>query len=64
MAIALFAWMFGKGRPAARVSLTRIVLPLLLTLTPLAVCFVYVATAILRIGLAVTHIHPEGEWQH
>jgi hypothetical protein len=36
VAIALFTWMFGKNRPPARVSLARIVLPLLLTLAPLA----------------------------
>jgi hypothetical protein len=29
-----------------------------------AVAMVYVATAILRIGLAVAHVHPEKEWQH
>ncbi len=29
-----------------------------------AVSVVYVATAILRIGLAVAHVHPEKEWQH
>jgi len=27
-------------------------------------CSVYVGTVILRIGLAVTHVHPEKEWQH
>jgi hypothetical protein len=29
-----------------------------------AVCVVYVATAALRILLALTHVHPEKEWQH
>jgi len=29
-----------------------------------AVTLVYIATVALRIGLAVTHIHPEKEWQH
>ncbi|HXO34912.1 MAG TPA: hypothetical protein VN901_21455 [Candidatus Acidoferrales bacterium] len=29
-----------------------------------AVCVVYVGTALLRIGLAVAHVHPEKEWQH
>jgi hypothetical protein len=29
-----------------------------------AVAVVYVGTVILRIGLAVTHVHPEKEWQH
>jgi hypothetical protein len=37
VAIALFAWMLGKRRPATRISFVRVVLPLLLTLTPLAV---------------------------
>jgi hypothetical protein len=32
----LLAWMFGKRRPPARITLARIVAPLLLTLTPLA----------------------------
>jgi len=36
VAIALFAWMFGKKRPAMKISLARVVLPLLLTLAPLA----------------------------
>jgi sorbitol-specific phosphotransferase system component IIC len=29
-----------------------------------AVCVIYVATVVLRIGMAVTHVHPEKEWQH
>ncbi|MFZ0318448.1 MAG: hypothetical protein WAL56_04925 [Candidatus Sulfotelmatobacter sp.] len=29
-----------------------------------AISVVYVGTAILRIGLAVAHVHPEKEWQH
>lgn len=29
-----------------------------------AVCVVYVATVLLRIALAVTHVHPEKDWQH
>jgi hypothetical protein len=29
-----------------------------------AICFVYVATVVLRIGLAAAHIHPEREWEH
>jgi len=29
-----------------------------------AVSVVYVGTALLRIGLAVAHVHPEKEWQH
>ena len=29
-----------------------------------AISLVYIATALLRIGLALTHIHPEKEWQH
>jgi hypothetical protein len=29
-----------------------------------AVTVVYVGTVVLRIGLAVTHVHPEKEWQH
>jgi hypothetical protein len=37
VAIALFAWMFGKKRPPARVSIARVILPLVLTLAPLAV---------------------------
>ena len=36
VAVALFAWMLGKNRPLARVSLARILLPLVLTLSPLA----------------------------
>jgi len=36
VAIALFAWMFGRHRPPVRIFLTRIMLPLLLTLVPLA----------------------------
>jgi hypothetical protein len=36
VAIALLAWMLGKNGPPARVSLARIVLPLVLTLVPLA----------------------------
>jgi hypothetical protein len=28
------------------------------------IAFVYIATVVLRIGMAVTHIHPEREWQH
>ena len=36
VAIALLAWMLGKDGPAARVSLAKIVLPLVLTLAPLA----------------------------
>jgi hypothetical protein len=35
-AIALLAWMFGKNGPPLRISLARMVLPLLLTLAPLA----------------------------
>ncbi|MFZ0420433.1 MAG: hypothetical protein WAM04_20185 [Candidatus Sulfotelmatobacter sp.] len=37
VAIALLAWMLGKNGPGVRVSLVRIVLPLVLTLAPLAV---------------------------
>jgi len=29
-----------------------------------AVCVIYIGTVVLRIGLAVAHIHPEREWQH
>lgn len=36
VAIALLCWMAGKNGPAAKISLARIVLPLLLTLVPLA----------------------------
>jgi hypothetical protein len=36
VAIALFAWMFGRRRPPVRILLTRIMLPLVLTLVPLA----------------------------
>jgi hypothetical protein len=36
VAIALFAWLFGRHRPPARIFLTRIALPLVLTLVPLA----------------------------
>ena len=36
VAIALFAWMFGRRRPAARILLTRVILPLALSLVPLA----------------------------
>jgi hypothetical protein len=36
VAIALLAWMLGKNGPRARVSLAKIVLPLVLTLAPLA----------------------------
>ncbi len=35
-ALALAAWMFGKRRPAANISLARVVLPVVLTLAPLA----------------------------
>lgn len=37
VAIALKTWMLGKNGPPARVSLAKIVLPLVLTLAPLAV---------------------------
>src|ERR1017187_1695406 len=36
VAIALLTWMLGKNGPRARVSLAKIVLPLVLTLAPLA----------------------------
>jgi hypothetical protein len=36
VAIALLAWMFGKDGPPLRISLARIVLPLVLALAPLA----------------------------
>ncbi len=36
VAIALLAWMLGKSGPPVRVSLARIVLPLVLTLAPVA----------------------------
>jgi hypothetical protein len=36
VAIALLAWMFGKDGPPLRLSFARIVLPLVLTLAPLA----------------------------
>jgi len=36
VAIALFAWMMGKKGPPLRISLSRIILPILLTLAPLA----------------------------
>jgi hypothetical protein len=36
VAIALLAWMFGKDGPTLRFSLARIVLPVVLTLAPLA----------------------------
>jgi hypothetical protein len=36
VAIALLAWMFGRHRPSVRILLTRIMLPLVLTLAPLA----------------------------
>jgi hypothetical protein len=36
VAIALLAWMLGKNGPGVRASLARIVLPLVLTLAPLA----------------------------
>ena len=29
-----------------------------------AACVVYVATVLLRMGMAVAHVHPEKEWQH
>jgi hypothetical protein len=29
-----------------------------------AVCVIYVATVVLRLGLAIAHVHPEKEWQH
>lgn len=29
-----------------------------------AVCLIYVGTTLLRVGLAVAHVHPEKEWQH
>jgi hypothetical protein len=29
-----------------------------------AICVIYVTTVVLRIGMAVTHVHPEKEWQH
>ena len=37
VALALLAWMFGKDGPPLRISLTKMVLPLVLTLAPLAV---------------------------
>ncbi len=37
VAIALFAWMFSKSGPLPRVSLAKIVLPLVLTLAPLSI---------------------------
>jgi hypothetical protein len=37
VAIALFGWMFGSSGPPLRISLAKIVLPLVLTLAPLAV---------------------------
>jgi hypothetical protein len=46
--LRLFRW---RGQPAG-IALVR------------AITFVYIATVVLRIGLAVTHIHPEREWQH
>jgi hypothetical protein len=36
VAIALFAWMFGRHRPPVRILLTRVILPLALSLVPLA----------------------------
>ena len=36
VALALLAWMFGRNRPPLRASLTKFVLPLVLTLAPLA----------------------------
>ncbi len=36
VAMALLAWMVGKHGPGARIALAKIVVPLLLTLTPLA----------------------------
>jgi hypothetical protein len=44
-------WFQWRGRPVG-IALVR------------AICVVYLATAVLRIGLAVTHVHPEKEWQH
>lgn len=29
-----------------------------------AVTLIYIGTVVLRVGMAVTHIHPEKEWQH
>jgi hypothetical protein len=29
-----------------------------------AVSLIYLATVVLRIGMAVAHVHPEKEWQH
>jgi hypothetical protein len=29
-----------------------------------AICLIYIATVVLRIGLAVTGLHPEKDWQH
>jgi hypothetical protein len=43
-----FAW---NGRPVG-IALVR------------AISVVYVATVLLRLGLAFTHLHPEKEWQH
>jgi hypothetical protein len=36
VAVALFVWMLGKHRPPFRISLIRIILPIVLTLAPLA----------------------------
>jgi hypothetical protein len=36
VAVALLAWMFGKDGPALRISLAKIVLPIVFTLAPLA----------------------------
>jgi hypothetical protein len=46
--LRLFRW---RGQPVG-IALVR------------AISLVYIATAVLRIGMAVTHIHPEREWQH
>src|SRR5579863_3669167 len=47
VAVALLAWMFRRSRPPLRVSLTRFVFPLVLTLAPLAAwtgCYYYRVT--------------------
>ena len=44
-------WFECRARPAGRAFVR-------------AICVVYVTTVVLRLALAVGHVHPEKEWQH
>ena len=66
MCLALWAWArrpsFARTRWPKRVNGWRrcAIGPALVR----SIAVVYVATVVLRLGLAVTGIHPEKEWQH